>query len=643
MKTDRKTRNVMTDRKNWLKAWARTRDHDLGAKRRDFIFFYYCTLRVLHTPKQARKMTMEINQRFTEPLAEETVNSTVRTVNAAGGYRLTNQTIIDTLGITPAEVDTLRIGHNLKEAAAREQRNIDRKGYKKLITALYDDGNRIVDIAAMFPHISQRKIERIVKTLAEKKKQERDRTIWQLADTGFSVSAIAGQVNCSKPTVRRVLKGTKPTNLTKTESKRDEVAAPSFKDPVGYELFTLYKREVDNATPKDYDNALSELQTTRRNVRIVGTGGTGKTQLIKDYLRSLPPSERSSTLVVAPTGLAASHIDGETVHKAFGLLNEVQTKETPTNIPPSLMTAKRLVIDEVSMLRIDIFEKVISILQHIEALERRHIQIIVLGDFGQLQPVCTSEDREQLRQLYPKAKGIYAFHSELWQELNFQPIVLKYNFRQEERELADQLTALKYGSLDAVQWFNLNCTPFTDDRAVYICPKNEDVEKYNREALERFENEKITVFQASTSAELDPNTELPCPKVLHLAEGMRIMTIVNDRQYKNGSLGTILKVNGNNIRVLFDSGKIAVVRRKRFTLPEGSVYEQLPVVLAYAFTVHKCQGCTFDAIVVCTGFFAAGQLYTALSRCRDIDGICIDGEITNKDLIIDTEALRMTI
>lgn len=643
MKADKKTRDVMTDRKNWLKSWSRIRDYDLGAKRRDFIFFYYCTLRVLYTPKQARKMTMEVNQRLAEPLAVEIISSTIRTVNAAGGYRLTNRTIIDTLGITSAEVDKLRIGHNLKEEAARTQRRINRIGQEKLIVALYDDGNRIINIAAMFPHISQRTIERILQPYAEEKKRERDRTIWQLADTGLSVSAIAKQVNCSAPTVRRVLRGTKPTDITTTDSSRDEVAAPSFKNPVGQELYSQYKQEVDNATPKDYDNALSELQTTKRNVRIVGTGGTGKTQLIKDYLRSLPPSERSGTLVVAPTGLAASHIDGETVHKAFGMLNEVQTKETPTNIPPSLMTAKRLIIDEVSMLRIDIFEKVISILQHIEALERRHIQIIVLGDFGQLQPVCTSEDRAQLRQLYPKAKGIYAFHSELWQELDFQPIVLKYNFRQEDGELADQLTALKYGSLDAVRWFNLNCSPFTDDRAVYICPKNEDVEKYNREALERFEEQKISVFQASTPAELDPNTELPCPKVLHLAEGMRIMTIVNDRQYKNGSLGTILKVNGSNIRVLFDSGKIAVVRRKRFTLPGGSVYEQLPVVLAYAFTVHKCQGCTFDAIVVCTGFFAAGQLYTALSRCRDIDGICIDGEITDKDVIIDTEALRMTV
>ena len=294
------------------------------------------------------------------------------------------------------------------------------------------------------------------------------------------------------------------------------------------------------------------------------------------------------------------------------------------------------------MLRIDIFERVITMLQHIEQLEHRNIQIIVLGDFGQLQPVCTPADRWQLRQLYPKAKGIYAFHSELWRELDFQPIVLKYNFRQEERELAEQLTALKYGSLDAVRWFNANSCFFTDDRAVYICPKNADVEKYNQEALEDFKDKAKTVFEAR-AGRLSPNTELPCPKRLQLAEGMRVMTIANDRLYKNGSIGTILKVNAHSIRVLFDNCKIATVRRKKFTLPDGSIYEQLPVVLAYAFTVHKCQGCTFDAVIIVPGFFAAGQLYTALSRCRSLDGLCIEGTITNEDLIIDTEALQMTV
>lgn len=642
MKLSKKTKCVMTDRINWLKGWLRIRDYDIGEKRQDFIFVYYCTTKSRYDPKTAKMMVNNANQGFTKPLPNDIVQSTIRAVDAAGGYRLTNQTIIDTLGITPAEVDELRIGHNLKEKAARTQRQLDRFIKDEEIIKQYEDGKRIVDIAAAFPTLSKRTIERIVQAHAAKKKQERDRTIWQLADAGDPASAIAKQVNCSLPTVRRVLSGTKPTELTKKESLRNEGAAPSFIDPIGKELFSLYSEEAAQAVPEDYAQALSELQTTRLNVRIVGTGGTGKTQLIKDYLQSLPPSERSGTLLVAPTGLAASHIGGETIHKVFGLLNEVQTKETPITIPPAIMPVKRLIIDEVSMLRIDIFDRVISILQHIEELEHRRIQVIVLGDFGQLQPVCTIEDRKLLRKLYPTAKGIYAFHSPLWDELDFQTIVLKYNFRQEERELAEQLTALKYGSLEAVQWFNLHCCPFTDNRAVYICPKNEDVEKHNREALERFEGQKITAFKANYK-ELALNTELPCPSLLQLAEGMRIMTIVNDRKYKNGSIGTILKVKENSIRVLFDNCKTATIRRKRFTLPDGSVYEQLPVVLAYAFTVHKCQGCTFDSVVIVPGFFAAGQLYTALSRCRSLDGLCIEGNITKEDLIIDTEALRMTV
>ena len=642
MKTDKKTQAAMTDRKKWLKAWLRNRNYNIGDKRKDFIFVYYCTLSVLHTPKQARKMIIEINQQFTDPLLDSIISTTIYKVNKAGGYRLSNKTIVDTLAITPAEVDELRIGHNLKEKEARTERLFDRLAQDEQILAMYNEGKRIVDIVEIFPHTSKSTIERIVKEYAKKKKLERDRTIWQLADTGSSVSAIAKQANCSKQTVRRVLSGPKPSNITITEGLRGEEAAPQFIDSLGYELYVSHKRETEQAVPEDYNNALSELQTTRRNVRIVGSGGTGKTQLIKDYLQSLSPSERSGTLVVAPTGLAASHINGETVHKAFGLLNEVQTKETPITIPPAIMPVKRVIIDEVSMLRIDIFERVITILQHIEELEQRHIQIIVLGDFGQLSPVCTAEDRKLLRQFYPNAKGIYAFHSELWHKLDFQPIILKYNFRQEDKELSEQLTALKYGCLDAVTWLNENCAAFSDDRAVYICPRTEDVEKYNRQALERFEGQKITAFKANYK-ELDPNTELPCPTLLQLAEGMRIMTIVNDRQYKNGSLGTILKVNDNSIRVLFDNCKIATVRRKKFTLPGGSIYEQLPVVLAYAFTVHKCQGCTFDAVMIVPGYFAAGQLYTALSRCRSLDGICIDGEITKKDIIIDTEALQMTV
>ena len=642
MKTDKKTRDVMTNRKNWLHQLLRKRNNDFGANRRDFIFIYYCTLHTIYSPTQARKMVLTINNHLLEPLQEDIINSIIRTVNAVGGYRITNQTIIDTLGITSAEIEELRIGHNLKAKAVRIQRQLEHISQTDKIIALYNEGNRITDIATMFPTISQRTIERIIQPYAKRKKLERDHTIWQLSNCGQTISAIATQVNCSKTTVQRVLNRTNTSNITITENFRNESDAPSFIDNLGYELFCRYKRETAQAVPEDYNNALNELQTTSRNVRIVGTGGTGKTKLIKDYLQSLPPNERICTLVVAPTGLAASHIDGLTVHKAFHLLNEVQTKELTQHIPQSLKKLHRVIIDEISMLRIDIFEQIITILQRIESQEHRHIQLILLGDFGQLEPVCTNEDRKLLRQFYPNAKGIYAFHSNLWDSLNFHTIVLKYNFRQNNSELSQQLIALKYGSFDAVRWFNRNCNSFSDERAVYICPKNEDVEKYNRAAMEQFDSERKTVFKAIYK-EISPNTELPCPKELHLAVGMRIMTIINDQKYKNGSIGSILQVTPKSIRVLLDNGNTVAVHRKKFTLSDGSSYEQLPVILAYALTVHKCQGCTFDSVVIVPGFFAAGQLYTALSRCRSIDGICIDGTLTFNDLKIDLDALQQTI
>ena len=114
MKISKRTKTVMTDRINWLKGWLRIRHYDIGDKRQDFIFVYYYTTKSRYDPKTAKMMVNNANQGFTDPLSSDIVQSTIRAVDAAGGYRLTNQTIIDTLHITPAEVDELRIGH--KEA-----------------------------------------------------------------------------------------------------------------------------------------------------------------------------------------------------------------------------------------------------------------------------------------------------------------------------------------------------------------------------------------------------------------------------------------------------------------------------------------------------------------------------------------------
>ena len=131
MKKDKKTQVAMADRLKWLNGWLRQRNYDIGDKRKSFIFFYYCALLPLYTPKEARGMTLEVNSRFAEPLDEYAINSIVRTVNSKRGYMQKNRTIIDTLGITPAEVEALQIGHNMAEQAEREQRRTQRQARSK--------------------------------------------------------------------------------------------------------------------------------------------------------------------------------------------------------------------------------------------------------------------------------------------------------------------------------------------------------------------------------------------------------------------------------------------------------------------------------------------------------------------------------
>ena len=124
---------------------------------------------------------------------------------------------------------------------------------------------------------------------------------------------------------------------------------------------------------------------------------------------------------------------------------------------------------------------------------------------------------------------------------------------------------------------------------------------------------------------------------------MRVMTVCNADQYKNGSMGEIIKTNDKSVRIKFDNGIVATVAAKKFTLQDGIIFEQIPVVMAYAITANKAEGMTFNKINIVPGFFAPGQLYTALSRSTSLDGINIIGELSPKDLRIDLDALKMTV
>ena len=180
-------------------------------------------------------------------------------------------------------------------------------------------------------------------------------------------------------------------------------------------------------------------------------------------------------------------------------------------------------------------------------------------------------------------------------------------------------------------------------KPVYICSRRKTVDEFNQSAIEEYSKDHpTTTYQAKYDGPLP--TELPCSKTLTLGVGVRVMTICNDKNYKNGMLGTVKSLSDDKIVVKFDNGKTVTIKRKTFELENGSLYIQFPLILAYAITVHRAQGSTFEHVaIMCDGCFEAGQLYCLLSRCLNLDNMTFIGELKPSDLKINTEALRTTV
>ena len=651
MKLSKPERVAMKDRINWLKDWAKVRDYDIGEHRNDYLYVYYSTLRMIYSLKLSHDLLHHINGYFKRPLSESSVDKIISNVEKKSSpNRYRNQDIISKLGITKDEIKLLRIGHNQLEIQERAKRQAAKKQRNDDIAFMYAIGYKVDEMAAEHPEISKRTIQRCVAKLRQEAQTDHERNLMvaeiiRLYQAEYSITGIARQTGSTNDEVCRILGLESMTKLTILETKRQLSESPQFKTAECQELFycSLSKETNTQSGIDEHTIAMAALRTDKNNIALIGAAGTGKSTLVSNFLSKLSPEERAATLVVAPTGRAADHLDAQTIHKAFQLPNEVQPNDEVTAAPKALYSISRLIIDEINMVRIDVFTKVIKTIRFIEQQTDKHIQVIVVGDFGQIQPVTTDEDMDVIKFYYPEAKGVYAFQSELWEQMNFRKIVLKCIYRQQEPEFMQRLNEIKYGKLSAVDWFNKNAGSLFSCNPIYICPTNKLVDYYNKQAEDRFFPDELVSFDAVITDGTPQEAELPCPMQLRLAVGMRIMTICNADKFKNGSMGRIIKIKPNSIQVRFDNGAEVTISTMRFKLQDGGIYEQLPVVLAYAITANKSEGMTFEEINVVPGYFAPGQLYTVLSRCKSLKNIHIIGELSEKDLIVDVAALEMTI
>lgn len=377
------------------------------------------------------------------------------------------------------------------------------------------------------------------------------------------------------------------------------------------------------------------------NIFLCGKGGSGKSYLTR-YILDYCKNKQKKTIVCAPTGIAALNINGSTIHSAFGVptgIIEPGRRCLKDKKLDTLNAADVIVIDEISMCRIDVFEYVANTLLRLNSKK----QLLVVGDFYQLPPVLRDEDKEAFAGVY--GDRLFAFQSSLWNTLQLQTMELQTSMRQKDKDFVKALDSIREGTPD----FSVFPEESTDPTALTICGTNAEADGINKTRLRELTGAGAKLFkiEASIVGNVAPS-EMPTDKVLTLCVGARVVMLNNDKDkmWVNGTFGEISSIEGNNICVRLENGLDAYVERhkwvfcdyeletdkkgkKRIVEVERGTFEQFPVRLAWAITIHKSQGQTYDRINVnIKSIFADGQLYVALSRCKSLKGMNVQGKLS---------------
>lgn len=394
-----------------------------------------------------------------------------------------------------------------------------------------------------------------------------------------------------------------------------------------------------------------------KNIFLTGDAGTGKSFVINRFIHWCK-KENKQVVVCAPTGVAAINIGGVTVHRVFKIPIKPLI-ESPKSIPVTLRDADVILIDEVSMLRLDIFDYMSNILFALNSFRRQRgkkdVQIILVGDFFQLPPVLIDKDREVL-EAYKYRNGMgkgFAFQSQYWNAFNFVCIQLDEVVRQDDKEFIYNLNAIRYGDYRGINYFNKNSASDEIKDAILICGTNKAVNRKNEEEYKKIKSEEF-IYDAKIDGDVAESDKM-VPDRLKLKVGCRVMTVINDYagKYQNGTLATVLNLTDDRVVILTDDGEVADIEPYTWNVNNYSAnntknkvklkldcigtFTQYPLKLAYAVTVHKSQCQTFDKVNLNPYCWDCGQLYVALSRVKTIDGLHLTEQIRPSYLIASSD------
>lgn len=416
---------------------------------------------------------------------------------------------------------------------------------------------------------------------------------------------------------------------------------------------------------KDERFTLAEryVEETGVSVFLTGKAGTGKTTFLKEIVRQT--SKRFA--VVAPTGVAAINAGGVTIHSFFQLplcpyLPDVKELVTEYQMPERMRSLRKervrilrtldlLIIDEISMVRADILDAIDDTLKRYRRNDRPFggVQLLMIGDIQQLPPVVKESERPYMEQVYSSP---FFFNSKVLQRLPYVTIQLEKVHRQSDRIFLDILNEVRSGRPSEWALSDLNkrldpgFVPPENERWIRLTTHNAQADSVNEAKMNALETEEAT-FEAQIEG-IFPENAYPAETRLRLREGAQVMFVRNDTsgegRYYNGKIATVEKVKPQLI-VKDESGdRIEVTTEKweniRYGLNEESgeiegivegTFEQVPLRPAWAVTIHKSQGLTFDHVIIDAGAaFSFGQVYVALSRCRTLEGIILTTPITRR-------------
>lgn len=404
----------------------------------------------------------------------------------------------------------------------------------------------------------------------------------------------------------------------------------------------------------ELDVARFIVEKTDMSLFLTGKAGTGKTTFLREVVRYT----KKKCIVLAPTGIAAVNAGAMTIHSffQFGFGPFVQGVIEPKSdfrINKSKLELIRnlqlLIIDEVSMVRADLMDHIDVELRRIRRNSKPFgwVQLLMIGDLQQLPPIAHGGEDELLRQYY---KTLYFFSSSALKSMKYSCIELKNVYRQTDRHFIDILNHARDCTLTSQDISDLNAryvpgfSPKPEDGYIRLMTHNRQVDYVNETELEKLDSKPYTFVAAVTGT--FPEESYPTADSLTLKKGAQVMFIKNDpeRRFINGTLGEVKSIDKNSIAVrLAESGAIIDVepmewQNIRYQFDEESKeisskqigrFKQYPLKAAWAITVHKSQGLTFDkAIIDVHAAFSPGQAYVALSRCRTLDGLVLSSPVS---------------